>query len=325
MFSSVSASLSFLARLSFLVRSSCFVSLFFAAALTASAKPVHEENGQVLDVPGGKIFYEVTGSGSGTPLIILNGGPGFDHTYLHIATAWDTLGKNRRIIFYDQRGDGRSGPLKPGQSCTLADQIADLEALRAHLGFEKWDVLGHSWGGYLSMAYSARHPERVAHLLIVDSAAPKWSDTLFLFSQIFPEISERRAGYTFADEMGDKSASDASTHEYLTMLFYSAEKRDAFVAQMGAGAFRKDVFQALIGDLSRFDLNPELPKYKFPVIVMTGRYDINVAPLVAYKIHQAIPGSRFVAFERSGHIPFYEEPDTFVRATEDFLAGKNSQ
>jgi proline iminopeptidase len=310
---------------SFLKRSSffCFfLSVFLVAALSVSARPAHEENGQTFDGPGGKIYYEVSGSGSAAPLIVVNGGPGFDHTYLHIASAWDALGKNRRVIFYDQRGDGRSSPLKPGQSCNLADQIADLEALRAHLGFEKWDMLGHSWGGYLSMAYSARHPERIAHLLIVDSAAPRWSDTLFLFSQIFPEVTERRAGYAFADEMGDKAASDASIHDYLTMLFYSAEKRDAFVAQMGAGAYRKEVFQAVISDLPRFDLNPELPKYKFPVLVMTGRYDINVAPLVAYKIHQAISGSRFLVFERSGHLPFYEEPDAFVRAAEEFLNAK---
>jgi proline iminopeptidase len=301
---------------------SLLLSLFFSLTLSVSARPAHEENGQTFDGPGGKIYYEVTGNGSGTPLIVVNGGPGFDHTYLHVASAWDMLGKNRRVIFYDQRGDGRSSPLKPGQSCTLADQIADLEALRAHLGFEKWDMLGHSWGGYLSMAYSARHPERISHLMIVDSAAPKWSDTLFLFSQIFPEITERRAGYTFADEMGDKAASDASIHDYLTMLFYSAEKRDAFVVQMGVGAYHKEVFQAVISDLPRFDLNPELPKYKFPVMVITGRYDINVAPLVAYHIHQAIPGSRFVVFERSGHIPFYEEPDAFVRTAEEFLNAK---
>jgi proline iminopeptidase len=55
---------------------------------------------------------------------------------------------------------------------------------------------------------------------------------------------------------------------------------------------------------------------------MTGRYDINVAPLVAYRIHKAIPGSRFMVFEQSGHIPFYEEPEAFVRATEEFLTAK---
>lgn len=294
-------------------------SLFLAATVSHSAT---SEGGQTFDGPAGKIYYEVTGTGSNTPLIVVNGGPGFDHTYLHVATAWDTLAKNRQVIFYDQRGDGRSDALKPGQSCTLADQIADLEALRAHLGLDKVNLLGHSWGGYLSMSYAARHPEHIAHLLIVDSAAPRWADTLFLFEQIFPEISERRAGYTFGDEMGDKTASDASIHDYLTMLFYSQEKRDAFVVQMSPGAYHKEVFQAVIRDLPRFDLNPELHKYKFPVIVMTGRYDINVAPLVAYRIHKEIPGSRYVVFERSGHIPFYEEPEAFVRVTEDFLGSK---
>ena len=137
-----------------------------------SAYGAASESGKTFDGPGGKIYYEVTGTGSGIPLLVVNGGPGFDHTYLHIATAWDTLAKNRRVVFYDQRGDGRSDPLKPGQSCTLADQIADLEALRAHLGFDKIDLLGHSWGGYLSMAYAARHPEHIAHLLIVDFAMP---------------------------------------------------------------------------------------------------------------------------------------------------------
>jgi len=294
----------------------------FLLAFAIASPAATSENGQIFDGPGGKIYYEVTGTGAGTPLFVVNGGPGFDHTYLHVATAWDMLAKNRRVIFYDQRGDGRSDALKPGQSCTLADQLADLEALRSHLGFDKIDLLGHSWGGYLSMAYAARHPEHIAHLLIVDSAAPRWADTLFLFDQIFPEISERRAGYVFGDEMGDKAASDASIHDYLTMLFYSQEKRDAFVAQMAAGAYHKEVFQAVIRDLPRFDLNPELHKYKFPVLVMTGRYDINVAPLVAYRIHKAIPGSGFLVFERSGHIPFYEEPEAFVRATEEFLAAR---
>ena len=295
---------------------------FFFAFLSAPAVPSHEENGQTFDGPAGKIYYEVIGNGSGIPLLLVNGGPGFDHTYLHVSSAWDALAKNRRIVFYDQRGDGHSAALKSGQSCTLADQIEDLDALRAHLGLERMDLLGHSWGGYLSMAYAARHPEHISHLLIVDSAAPKWSDTLFLFSQIFPEITERRNGYTFADEMGDKAASDASIRDYLTMLFYSQEKRDAFVAQMSPGAYTKKVFHAVISDLPRFDVNPELPKFKFPVIVMTGRYDINVAPLVAYRIHQAIPGSRFVVFERSGHIPFYEEPQAFVAAVEAFLSAK---
>jgi proline iminopeptidase len=298
-------------RFAVLIALLCFAASAFAAAT---------EDGQTIDLPdGGKLYYHVTGGGSGTPLVILNGGPGFDHSHMHIGTAFETLGKSRRIIFYDQRGNGRSGPLQPGQSCTLNDQIEDLEALRKHLGLEKWDVLGHSWGGYLSMAYAARHGDHIERLVIVDSAAPKFSDTIFLFADVFPETVERRSSYAFADEMGDKAASDAAIHEYLTMLFYSNEKRDAFIAQMSPNAYSKVVFTTLMRDIARFDLNPELPKFKMPAIVFAGRYDINVAPLVAWKIHKAIPNSKFVVFERSGHIPYYEEPETFTAAVESFL------
>jgi len=83
--------------------------------------------------------------------------------------------------------------------------------------------------------------------------------------------------------------------------------------------FTKPVNESVEHDIQRFDLNPELRKFKFPTLVVTGRYDINVAPSVAYKIHKAIAGSKFVVFERSGHLPFFEEPEPFVRAVEGFL------
>jgi proline iminopeptidase len=82
------------------------------------------------------------------------------------------------------------------------------------------------------------------------------------------------------------------------------------------------VNEAVNHDISRFDLGPEIQKFKFPVLVVTGRYDMNVAPLTAYKIHQAIPGSAFVVFERSGHLPFYEEPEEFAKTLEGFLNGR---
>jgi proline iminopeptidase len=89
---------------------------------------------------------------------------------------------------------------------------------------------------------------------------------------------------------------------------------------MDEGSEVPEVNEAINKDLERFDLNPELPKYRFPTIVMTGRFDINVAPVVAYKIHKAIAGSQFVVFDRSGHMPFYEEPEKFVQTVEGFLS-----
>lgn len=299
---------------------------WIARPVSAAPAEKGQEKGTTFQAPGATLYVEVLGSAPGVPLIVVNGGPGFDHTYEHAAvpgttSAWETLARKRRVVFYDQRGNGRSGALKPGQSCTLADQIDDLEAVRAHLGVDQIDLLGHSWGGFLVMAYAARHPAHIRHLVTVDSAAPKWGDTVFLFKDIFPEGQERADSFAFADALGDKAASDAGIREYLHWLFYSPEKRDAFVAQVPAGVYTKAVNEAIDHDVQRFDLNPEIKKFKFPTLVITGRYDINVAPSVAYKMHKAIPGSQFAVFEKSGHLPFFEEPEAFVRALEGFLAG----
>ena len=266
------------------------------------------------------IWYEVRGDGPGTPLVVANGGPGFDHGYLHCSPAWDRLAKGRKVVFYDQRGNGRSSALKDGTPCGLAEQIADLDALRGHLGLPRMDLLGHSWGGYLVMAYAARHPERIAHLLIVDSAAPKIQDTTFLFKNIHPETVSREDAVAFAVELGDEKAIATDLHEYLSMLFYGAEARDAMMARSASFSYRQKVNKAVWGDLQRFDLNPELPKFAFPTLVVTGRYDFNVAPSVAWAIHKAIPGSEFAVFEKSGHLPFCEEVDAFVSRVSGFLA-----
>lgn len=288
------------------------------AGASPAAPPV--EQGTTFEAGGVTLWYEVRGGGPGTPLVVANGGPGFDHAYLHCSDCWDRLARSRKVVFYDQRGNGRSSELKDDQSCTLADQIADLEALRAHLGFEKIELLGHSWGGYLVMAYAARHPDRIAHLLIVDSAAPKIQDTAFLFKYIYPETQAREDAVAFAVELGDAEAIDADLREYMSMLFYTEEARAAFAARAPSLVYRQKVNKAVWGDLQRFDLNPELPKFRFPTLVVTGRYDFNVAPSVAWSIHRAIPGSELAVFEKSGHLPFCEETDGFVSKVEAFLS-----
>jgi hypothetical protein len=121
-------------------RISCLFVLL-VPALTAAAPP---ETGQTFQAPGATLYVEVLGTAGGAPLVVVNGGPGFDHTYEHVTmpgatSAWDQLAKTRRVVFYDQRGTSRSVSLKPGQSCTLADHIDDLEAVRARLGADKID------------------------------------------------------------------------------------------------------------------------------------------------------------------------------------------
>ena len=97
--------------------------------------------GQTFKTSSGvSIYYEVIGNSGGTPLVVANGGPGFDHTYLHLSDAWDVIGKNRKVVLYDQRGNGKSSHIAPGQSCTLRDQIEDLEAVRAQIGADRIDL-----------------------------------------------------------------------------------------------------------------------------------------------------------------------------------------
>ena len=288
-----------------------------APPATAAAPAV--ESGHAIAGPASALYVEVRGQGSGVPLMMVNGGPGFAHDYVHCSGAWDELAKRRRVVFYDQRGVGRSERLKTGESCTLADQIADLDAVRASLGADKIDLLGHSWGGYLVMAYTALHPEHIRHLMIVDSAAPKWDDTVFLFKDVFPEAIERENALGFAEALGDTVSYAADIHEYLQMLFWSPENRDRFMTHASEYSNNRNVNEVLNADLKRFDLNPELPKFRCPTLVITGRYDMNVAPSVAWKIHKAIANSQFVVFEKSGHLPYFEEPEKFVHTIEDFL------
>jgi len=286
----------------------------------AEARPAAPSGpGKIFQAKGATIWYEVRGSAAGRPLIMVNGGPGFDHTYVLCSDAWDALARHRRVVFYDQRGNGRSGALAKEQTCTVADQVADLDALRAELHADKIDLLGHSWGGYLVMAYAARHPEHVAHLIIADSASPKWTDTDFIFKQIFPEGTDRQGVLDFADALGDSTAAGKSMNEYLGMLFVSKEKRDEFMVHSADYHFTRSVNETLNGELGKLDMWPVLPSFTMPTLVLTGRYDINVAPSTAWKIHKAIPNSRWEVFEKSGHLPYFEEPEKFVKVVEGFL------
>lgn len=275
---------------------------------------------QFVKTPDGSIYLEVHGSPEGVPLIVLNGGPGFDHSYLKVSGAWLSLSATRPVVFYDQRGTGKSFPLKEGVSCTFVDQISDLEEIRSHLNLNQMDLLGHSWGGFLAMAYVARHPSFVRRLILVNSGAPKLQDNVFLFEDVYPEAVKRQKAEEFGMEMGDEEAIKAYITEYLSMLFVSNEKKDQFIAQADPKWYIHKVNQKLWSDADKFDLTPELSKFAQQTLVISGRFDMNVATSVAYKIHKEITNSTFKVFEQSGHMPFFEEEEAFVQTVDGFLS-----
>ena len=107
--------------------------------------------------------------GHGPPIVILHGGPDFDHEYL--LPAFDRLADAFRLVYYDQRGRGRSFSGQDPQGITIATEIDDLDRVVAWTGGGPVVLLGHSWGGLLATEYAIRHPARVSHLILLEQRA----------------------------------------------------------------------------------------------------------------------------------------------------------
>jgi proline iminopeptidase len=103
------------------------------------------------------------------------------------------------------------------------------------------------------------------------------------------------------------------------MIFYSPEKRDAYMAKMGDLGYEPAVARVVGQAASALDLTEAVKGFHFPVLVITGRYDMNVAPVNAWAMAHEIAGAKIVFFEESGHLPAYEEPAKYRRVLEEFL------
>jgi proline iminopeptidase len=267
------------------------------------------------------LAYEVYGPPTAQlPVIAVNGGPGLSHKYMMQNDVWPKLAERRQIVFYDQRGTGKSTRISPGASQRMDAQIADLEAVRAHFEFPKIDVVGDSFGGLLAMAYAAAHPERVHKMILSDSAPPALKDIVHLLPQVFPDIEEEDAEIEKKFGNTDEAAQKELLNHF-RMIFYDEDKLHTYLAHIGDIGYAPGVGAAVGQSASELDLTQELPKFKFPTLIITGRYDLNVAPLTAWKMYRAIPGAKLVVFSKSGHLPSYEEPDKYVQVVNDFLLG----
>ena len=253
------------------------------------------------------------GKAGGVPLVAVNGGPGFDHRYLAAAPVWGEVAKQRQIIFYDQRGTGDS-PAATAEELTVEQMVADLEALRRRLKADRIDLLGHSWGGILSMAYAVRHPDRVGHLVLVGSGDAKPASTEYLFDKLYPDImatippDPSPAGQTGCIE----------TDAYDRMSYYDQRNRLSDASD-SPPRFSPATCTAVMLDALPLDLYPQLAGLTVPTLVINGRFDANVAPSVAWRLSKAIPGAKLEYFEHSGHSPHVEEPGKFAQVVTDFL------
>jgi len=267
------------------------------------------------------IAYQTLGSrGTALPIVAVNGGPGLTHAYMVQNDLWDRVAKRRMVVFYDQRGTGSSKPSQTSAlSQTMDSQVADLEAVRKALGLDKFALLGDSYGGLVVMAYAAAYPQHVARLILSDSPGPSWKSIVHLLPETFPDIHEEDEKEMQKLGPDTDAAARAGLRNHFRMIFYSPEKRDAYMKRMGDLGFEPAVAEAVSKATENLDLTSKLAEFKFPTLVINGRYDMNVAPLTAWRLKQAIPGAKVVFFEHSGHLPSYEEPERYLQVLEDFL------
>lgn len=290
-----------------------------AGAMSGAAQTVAHATG-TIHTPDVEIGYETFGvKGAALPVIAVNGGPGLSHAYMMVNDLWERVGRDRLVILYDQRGMGASQKVAAGAAQTMDAQVADLDAVRAHFGIDKVALVGDSYGGFLVMAYGAAHPEHVAKMVLSDSPPPSLKSMVHLLPQVFPDILEEDAAAMKKAGADEEAAARQSLIDHFKMLFYSPEERDAYMAKMGDLGYQVAVARAVSQSAASLDLIEAVKGFRFPVLVITGRYDMNVAPVNAWTMAHEIPGAKIEFFEKSGHLPAYEEPEKYRQVVERFL------
>ena len=255
--------------------------------------------------------------GDGPVAVVLHGGPGAHHDYL--LPAFDTLAKDRTLLYYDQRGGGRS-PAGRDEPLGWREQVADLEALRTLWGFPTLSLVGYSWGGLLAMLYALEYPQRVGRLGLV-SPAPSNRVARVEFERRFqernlaPDLQAEREALRHSDLRDrDQEAYRRRVFELSVVPYFHnpAKVKDLTPFRVTART-QKAVWESL----DDYDLRPGLEKLTCPSLVIHGDDDpIPVESASDIAQHLRAP---FHLLPACGHVPYVEAFDQFFTLLNDFL------
>ena len=273
-----------------------------------------------MSIRGVSMYVEVVGHGP--PLVLMHGGPGLDHVSL---TPFKALADRYTVVLYDHRCNGRSTGV-PVTSMTWDNLTADADALRQSLGFEQWAVLGHSFGGHVALEYTLRYPERVAQLILLDTAADaSWSQEHaadVLADRGYGPKTVAVARRFYSGRVAPKDFVRAAIR-----LLPAYDHRFSIVRTargMVAGAWRmKTRPEALAfgGQMMRgWSVMDRLGDIRVPTLVAAGHDDFLFPPESQALLAAGIPGARLRIIERAGHNPQTERTDETIAAIADFLA-----
>jgi proline iminopeptidase len=309
--------------------------------LYPSIEPYRTHRLRVSDVH--EIYVEESGNPDGKPVVFVHGGPG-GGTDEKQRRFFDP--KAYRIVLFDQRGCGKSTPHANLEANTTWDLVADMEAIRTHLGIEKWQVFGGSWGSTLGLAYAETHPERVTELVLRGIFLLRRQEIQWFYqrgcSALFPDAWEDYLAPIPEAERDDLlgayhrrlTGDDAKVRQECARAWSVWEGRTScllpnedLVARMDGDDFslafaRIECHYFMNRGFLRTDAQLLEDAHKIasiPGVIVQGRYDVVCPSESAWALHRAWPNAELTIVRDAGHSAF--EPgniDALVRATDRF-------
>ena len=274
-----------------------------------------------IEAEGARLF--VRSVGSGTPLVIIHGGPGMSHDYL-APQLIDLLAREYRLIFYDQRASGRSAGVEDTTRLTMAQFISDLESLRKSLQLDRMNLLGHSFGGLLAMYYAAAYNHATGKIILLDTSPASWELNFPYFRRTIAERQTEEDRKELAAIKQAAAADPATMDRYLKIYFrtYFYERRLSDSIRLGITRQWLVNNQVTGGriwkDLGHYDIHDRLPNITVPVLIIYGTASV-ISVEGAQAIANRIPNSKLILLDNVGHFPYIEAPQVFAAALKAFM------
>jgi proline iminopeptidase len=281
-----------------------------------------------LPVPDGRVWYKVSGGGSGTPVILLHGGPGYSSFYLK---PFEALGDDRTVVRYDQLGAGKSDRITDTTLFTIAHFVRELDSLRAHLGYTKVHLLGHSWGTILALEYYRVHPEHVASLTLASAALdiPAWERNARRLVGTLSDSAQRAIRTREAQRRFDAPDYQAALGEFYGKYVWRQPVQADLDSLMNT--VNESIYNymqgpsefTITGTLRSYDGTPLLKEITVPTLYTVGEFDEADPPTIK-RFAKMTPGAQVVVFPGAAHLTPWDARDESIRTEREFLRAADS-
>lgn len=294
---------------------------------------MREQEGFIPVLGEYRVWYRIVGGGAAhenIPLLTLHGGPGIPHDYI---TDMEALASdNRRVIFYDQLGCGRSDQPDDPSLWTIERSVAEIDTVRRALSLETIHLWGQSFGGLFALEYALGQPQGLASLILASSTSsiPLWiAEANRLREELPPEVQatllrHEQAGTT--DDPEYLEATQAFYDRHVIRIKPIPENVQRAMDQVGQVYLTMNGPSEfyVIGTIKGWDRTNRLSEIRVPTLITSGHYDEST-PTINEVLHNGIAGSEWVLFEQSSHMAHVEERERYLATVKAFIESVEAQ